>query len=174
MNKKQNKLSMIAAAFVFGLMTAFTWPMKRLASLRGPKLVYCENTGEGMHDTGNITRKTDAAVATRYLLAKIGTDVDHVNIAGAADTPIGVFTDEAAAAEELVNVALLGSSKGTTKMVASAAIALGALLEPAANGQVVTKGVGAGTHHVVGRALQAAANAGDEIEVQQFYYVQVI
>ena len=41
-------------------------------------------------------------------------------VAGAADTPIGVITDEASAAGEEVNVFLLGAGVGTIYMVASA------------------------------------------------------
>ena len=59
-------------------------------------------------------------------------------------------------------------------MVASAAIVQGALLEPAASGRVQTLGAGAGTHHVVGRALDAAGAAGDVIEVDPFYFLRVI
>ena len=42
------------------------------------------------------------------------------------------------------------------------------------NGRVQTLGVGVGTHHVVGRALDAAANAGDVIEVDPHYFLRVI
>jgi hypothetical protein len=59
-------------------------------------------------------------------------------------------------------------------MIASAAVAQGALLEPAASGRVQTLGAGAGTHHVVGRALDAATSAGDVIEVDPFYFLRVI
>jgi hypothetical protein len=39
---------------------------------------------------------------------------------------------------------------------------------------VQTLGSGVGTHHVVGRALDAAANAGDVIEVDPHYFLRVI
>jgi hypothetical protein len=138
-----------------------------------PDLVYLENN-TGTHGAGNITKFVDAAVTERFLLAKIGSAADRVAICGAADDPIGVMTDEAAAAGDPMNVRLLGSGKGTVTMVASAAIAQGALLEPAANGRVATLGVGAGTHRVVGRAMDAAANAGDLIEVDAMYFLRVI
>jgi hypothetical protein len=138
-----------------------------------PDLVYLENN-TGQHEGGNITKFTDAAITERFLLGKIGSAADRIAVAGAADIPIGVITDEAAGAAEPVNVRLLGSSRGTQTMVASAPIAQGALLEPAANGRVATLGAGAGTHHVVGRALDAAANAGDLIEVDAFYFLRVI
>jgi hypothetical protein len=131
------------------------------------------NIAEGTHN-GNITKAVDAAISERFLLAKIGSAADRVAVCGAADTPIGVITDEAVAAADLVNVALLGARGCTVRMVASAAIAQGALLEPAANGRVQTLGAGAGTHHVVGRALDAAGAAGDVIEVDPNYFLRVI
>ena len=137
------------------------------------KTVLLANIAEGTHD-GNVTKAVDAVITERFLLAKIGSASDRVAVAGAADTPIGVITDEAAAIGDSVNVALLGARRETVRMVASAASAQGALLEPAASGRVQTLGAGAGTHHVVGRALDAASNAGDVIEVDPFYFLRVI
>lgn len=131
------------------------------------------NIAEGTHD-GNITKAADAAITERFLLAKIGCASDRVAVCGASDTPIGVITDEAAATGDLINVALFGSAQSTLKMVASGVIAQGALVEPAASGRVQTLGVGAGTHHVVGRALDAATGAGDVIEVDPHYFLRVI
>jgi hypothetical protein len=139
----------------------------------GNNIVLLANIAEGTHD-GNITKAVDAAITERFLLAKVGSASDRVAVCGAADVPIGVITDEAAAVGDIVNVALLGSARSTLRMVASAAIAQGALVEPAASGRVATLGGGAGTHHVVGRALDAAANAGDVIEVDPHYFLRVI
>lgn len=138
------------------------------------KLVYLANIAEGVHDGGQITKGADAAITERFLLGKVGSASDRVAVCGASDTPIGVITDEAAAAGDLVNVALLGSTSRTVRMVASGAISQGALLEPAASGRVQTLGGGAGTHHVVGRALDAAGAAGDVIEVDPYYFLRVI
>lgn len=131
------------------------------------------NIAEGTHD-GNITKEVDAAITERFLLAKMGSAANRVAVCGSADTPIGVITDEAAAVADIVNVALFGSARSTLRMVAGAVIAQGALLEPASNGRVVTLGAGAGTHHVVGRALEAASAAGDVIEVDPHYFLRVI
>lgn len=136
------------------------------------RTVRLANIAEGTHD-GNITKAVDAAVGERFVLAKVGSAADRVAICGSADAPIGVITDEATGAGEIVNVALLGARPGTVRMVAAGAIAQGALLEPAANGRAQTLGAGTGTHHVVGRALDAAA-AGDVIEVDPFYFLRVI
>lgn len=138
-----------------------------------PGVVLLANIAEGVHD-GNITKAVDTAVTERFLLAKVGSASDRVAVCGATDTPIGVITDEAAAVGDIVNLALLGSARSTLRMVASAAIAQGALLEPAASGRVATLGVGVGTHHVVGRALDAAGAAGDVIEVDPHYFLRVI
>jgi hypothetical protein len=146
---------------------------RRLGITRVGDTVYLANIAEGTHE-GGITKLSDAAITERWILGKIGSASDRVAICGAADIPIGVITDEATAAGEAVCVSLLGASRGTVRMVASAAIVQGALLEPAASGRVQTLGAGAGTHHVVGRALDAASAAGDVIEVDPFYFLRVI
>lgn len=139
----------------------------------GPVIDFA-NIAEGIHPTGRITKKSDVAITERYLLAKIGAAADSVNVAGAADVPIGVIVDEAAAINDTVTVFLLGGGTGTVRMVASGAITQGSLIEPAASGRVQTKSGAAGNHYVVGRALDAAANAGDVIEVDPFTFLQVI
>jgi hypothetical protein len=137
------------------------------------KTVRLANIAEGTHE-GNISKAADAAITERFLLGKIGSAADRVAVCGVSDAPFGVITDEAAATGDLVNVALLGSIRSTVRMVASGAIGQGVLLEPAANGRVQTLGGGPGTHHVVGRALDAAAAAGDVIEVAPYYFLRVI
>ena len=145
----------------------------RLRLTRDGGTVRLANTAEGTHE-GGLTKFTDAAITERWLLGKIGSAADRIAVCGVGDTPIGVISDEAAAAAEAVSVNLLGSSRGTVRMVASAAITQGALLEPAASGRVATLGGGVGSHHVVGRALDAAAAAGDVIEVDPMYFLRVI
>jgi hypothetical protein len=122
------------------------------------------NVGEGIWP-GQKTYFADAVLAERGLLVKIGSTPLNVAIAGAADQPIGLTTDEAAAIGDPVEVELLGSAKETKLMVASAAIAAGAFIMPAANGRVQTLGSTTGTYYVVGRCLKPAAAAGDLIEV---------
>lgn len=148
--------------------------LRLVENLRPADGVPLANIAEGAAATGNITKQVDAAVTERYLLAKLGSASNRVAVCGAADIPWGVMTDEAAAAGDDINVFLLGCAPGTTYMVASAAISQGALLEPAASGRVATLGIGAGTHHVVGRALTAASAAGDLIEVAPMYFLRVI
>lgn len=126
------------------------------------------NAEEGVHGDGILTKRTDAAHATRYLLVKFGTDEDHVAIAGAADFPIGVCMDEAAAAEELVAVKCLGGSQGTVRMVTdgSGALVAGDRLIPAANGKVKKVAAGVGLQWVVGIVAKAPATVdGTPFEV---------
>lgn len=144
----------------------------RLAQENG-EIVRLANIAEGTHD-GNITKFAEAAITERHLLGKIGGAADRVAVAGAGDAPLGVITDEATVALDPVNVALLGASRSTLRMVASAAIAQGALVEPAANGRIQTLTGSVGNHHIVGRALDAASGAGDVIEVDPFYCLRVI
>jgi hypothetical protein len=141
---------------------------------RSPKLVGLANIAEGTHGCGKITRAADAIITERYLLAKVGSASDRVAVCGAADTPIGVITDEAPAIGDTVRVTLLGSSGSTVLMVASGAISQGSLVEPAASGRVQTLGGGVGVHHVVGRAVIAASNAGDLIEVDPIFFIREI
>ena len=145
----------------------------KIGLTRTGETVRLANIAEGTHE-GGITKFTDAAITERWLLGKIGSAADRVAVCGAGETPIGVISDEASAAGEAVSVSLLGSSRGTVRMVASAAITQGALLEPAASGRVQTLGGGVGTHHVVGRTLDAASAAGDVIEVDPLYFLRVI
>ena len=164
--------ALLAAARVHWLRAHGHYHNARLALTQNGR-VRLANLFEGTHD-GNITKATDVTITERFLLAKVGAASNTVNIAGAADTPIGVITDEAAAIGDIVNVALFGSARSTLRMVASGAITQGSLLEPAANGRVQTLTGAVGTHHVVGRALDAAANAGDVIEVDPHYFLRVI
>src|SRR6185295_10051332 len=98
-----------------------------------------------------------------------GASADSIDICGAANIPIGVITDEAAVIGDYVAVAQFNSDL-TLKMVAAGAIAQDALLEPAANGRVQTLVVATGTHYVVGSTRQAAAAAGDVIEVMPAFH----
>jgi len=127
-------------------------------------LLQLANIAEGTHE-GSITKLVDAALTTRYLLVKFGTDVDHIAANGASDRPLGICTDEAAAAEDPVNVNLLGSAKETQKVVASEAIAYDVDVFTAASGKVQTEPVVAGTYYKVGRSMQAASTDGDVMEI---------
>jgi hypothetical protein len=136
-------------------------------------LVSAINIAEGTH-AGSLTKKTDAAIATRFLLVKFGTDVNHIAVNGANDKPLGICPDEAAAAEEDKAVDLLGVAKSTLRCVASEAIAITDELYSAAGGKVQNLPAGAGTYYKVGRPLQAAGADGDVLEFEPCFPVAVV
>lgn len=138
---------------------------------RGAQFTPLANVAEGFQPAAK-TYLADAAIATRHLLAKIGSDASHVALAGVGDIPLGFVTDEAAAAEDPVNVRLLGLHQEGAIGIASAAIAAGDLLVPAANGKLRTLPAAAGTYYITGRALKAAAADGDQVELVPCFPVQ--
>lgn len=144
---------------------AMQWLFAPRSCYGGSRLVAC-NIAEGTHE-GAINKLTDAAITTRHLLYRRGSDDNHIAAAAASDTlaPIGTVDDEASAAEENVAVQILG--KGSTKrMVASEAIVIGDEVWTAAGGKVQDRTASAGTYWIVGIALSAAGADGDIIEVQ--------
>jgi hypothetical protein len=116
----------------------------------------CANQGE-THKGGRITRKADAAIADRYRAVKIGSDADHIAVAGISDIPLGICADEPAAAEDLVPVYLLGSHGETMRGIASGTVTAGDFVVAAASGALRTLPVASGTYYIVGRALTTAA-----------------
>lgn len=139
--------------------------------IRGPRYEFA-NIAVGTHPTGCITKLADAPLARRHLVVRIGSAITHVAVAGAADLALGVVDDEAEAAEDPVNVQLLGQKEGTVLMVASAAIAAGALVVTAADGKIRTLPVATGTYNIIGRALEAAGADNDVIEVAHCFPIQ--
>ena len=85
---------LVAVARVRWLQTQNKWH-NRLERRGATNTVRLANIAEGTHD-GNITKAVDAIITERFLLAKGGSAADRVAVCGAADTPIGVITDEAA------------------------------------------------------------------------------
>ena len=109
-----------------------------IARCSSRRVVRLANIAEGTHSASQgISYKSDAVITERFLLAKRGASADAIDICGAANIPIGVINDEAGAIGDYVAVAQFNSDL-TLRMVASAAIAQDALLEPAANGRVAT------------------------------------
>jgi len=141
--------------------------LTRLFGYRFDGTLKLANIAEGTH-VDSVTKLADAAITTRYLLVKEGTDVDHIATCGADECPVGVCEDEPSAAEMPVNVALFGCAQRTRKMVASEEISSMALVYTAADGKVQDEPAVAGTYYRVGRALTAASTDGDEIEVDPY------
>lgn len=132
--------------------------------LRRRALTGLANVAEGTHK-GKKTYLADEVVATRYLLAKVGSSDAHCGINDASDIPLGVMDDEASAIGLPINLNLLGSTNETQLMVAGAGIADGEFVIPAADGKVIKLPVAAGTYYVVGRALTTVTTDGDLVEV---------
>lgn len=164
--------TIILAALCALLFVAVGMLLKQWASGFRAPILRLANLGVETHDSGRITKKADAALATRYLLVKVGSDVDHIAVAGAADIPLGVALDEPAAAEDLCAVQLLGTAGRTIPMVASAAITLDDFVVAAANGKIRTLPGTTGTYYIIGRALKAAAADGDLIEIDPCFPIQ--
>lgn len=124
---------------------------------------------------GRRRYRASGALATRYLFVKAGADDEHIAaIAAASDKPIGVITDEAAAAEDPITVALLGNDR-TLPCVAGAALAtLNADVYMDAAGKVVGEPTAAGTYWKVGRNLTLAGAADDPVEVETCEPVKVV
>ena len=122
------------------------------------------NSAIGTH-RGSVTRLTDGAISTRYLLGTAGSDASHIAICGASTVPTGVIADESSAAGEEVSVELLGSAGSTVRMVAAGAVNAGGLVYTSANGMVGTLPTASGAYYCVGMALTPATASGDVIEV---------
>lgn len=127
-------------------------------------IVHGANIAEGTHEE-SVSRLPDAAIATRHLLFKVGSDANHIAGAGATDIPLGTVPDEASATQvsdgdHWLEVKLLG--KGSTKkMVASEAMATaGVPVFAAASGKIALSGT-----VKVGTLLTTAAADGDVVEV---------
>lgn len=159
-----NLIGLLVVAAVIALLTICL--MKDGCIPGRNRRVRLANIAEGRHTNAVITLKADAAITERYRMVKRGSDANHFAITAAiTDVPLGVCLDEPDAAEKTASVQMLGGCNGTVLMRAAAAIAQDALLEATANGRVQTLTVTTGTHYCVGRAVQAAANAGDLVEV---------
>lgn len=108
---------------------------------------------EGVHEN-SMEYKGDAAIA-RYILVKQGTDLNHCDVAGAADKIIGLTDDESEAAEDTLTVLILGGGR-TYLMTASETITAGQTVFAAASGKIA---VTSGTQYI-GVAKTGAASGG--------------
>lgn len=151
---------------------AFHAPLGFVNGLRGSAPLTLANIGEGFH-LGNVSKLADGAY-TRNLFVKNGSDTGHVALAGTADIAIGVIDDDSSAAEDPLNVLLLGSIRRTILVQTSAAvITQGDYVVTAANGQARTLPATTGTYYINGRALNTTAgNAGDIVEIDPCVPVQ--
>lgn len=158
MNTVFGLLMVIGVVMAMAFILEKVWGGWNRRSMRHVRLA---NIAEGTW-CASVNKLSDAAITTRGLLYKFGSDADHIAVAGATDVAIGVVNDEIATADltdVYVAVDLLGKG-GTKKMVANGAIAVGNTVYQAASGKVSATGT-----RPVGRALTASASDGDTITV---------
>lgn len=159
MNSLQIILTVLACLALAGV--CYLWAQGFLR----PRLVPAWNGIATGTRSGPRTFSADAALTTRYLLVAHGAGANRIAICGLNGIPWGIATDEAAAAGDLVAVALLGGTEGTLKGVSAGAISIGDFVIPAANGQLRTlTGAPAGNHYICGRAIEATTGANEEFE----------
>lgn len=137
------------------------------------ELCLANSVAEKTHQE-SVSKLADAAHSYRYLLVKPGTDADHIAVNGAADKPLGVCSDTPEAAEDIVDVHLLGATRHTRLCVASEAIANGADIYTAAAGKVQDEPAAAGTFWRIGKARNAAGADLDLIEVETHDPIKVV
>lgn len=118
-----------------------------------------------LNETNIRTFEAEAAIGLG-LLVKLGSaigaqGVGLADLAGSGEEPVGTAV-KAVALGELVAVRLLGGGGlGTHTVIAAAAIAFGADLYAAANGQVTSTPAGS----IIGYAAEAAGAQGERIEL---------
>lgn len=152
---------LILAAFLLAVIA----PMCKMTFSKDHRRRVRYNTlGDGTHHS--LSLRADATIATKHLLVKRGSDANHVAVcATAADEPLGVCPDEADAAEDPVNVTLLGVVKRTVLMVAQGSINADVDVYSYGDGTVTTTPAATGTFWKVGKS-RTAGSAGQEMEVE--------
>lgn len=152
---------LILAAFL----TAILAPMVKMAfSKTSRRRVRYNTLGDGTHHS--LSLRADAAIGTKHLLVKRGSDANHAAVvAAASDEPLGVCPDEADAAEDPVEVSLLGVAKRTVLMVAQGTIAADVDVYSYGDGTITTTPATTGTYWKVGKSRSAGV-ANQEMEVE--------
>jgi len=150
----------LAILILLAVLAAFVWQ----GFARRSNETVLSNLFEGVHDNSK-TYIADADVATRYLLAKPGSDDNHADICDVADIPIGVWNDEGLTADpQGLSVGLFGHGP-TKRVISSEIIAFGQEVFTAASGKVQNRPTGAGTYYFIGIALNTTIGDGDTLEL---------
>ena len=170
-----NTTFLITCALLLTAAAAFlTIPPLRAGLRRGGEYFVNAITSVNIFQDARTTYIADNAFTARYLIAKRGTDAAHIDICTAADIPLGVVPDMNPVAGDLTYPLpcqlLCGAGNETLRMVASAAIAIDALVVPDAGGKVKTWPGTTGTYYIIGRALSVAAANNDIIHVAPLFY----
>lgn len=128
------------------------------------KPAFC-NIADGTH-AGSITMVAEESVDNAYLVVKAGANDGGFAVAGAADKPFGVCSDEGAKGERLA-VILPASAESTIMCRAATDIPAGASVYTSANGKV--SAAAADGSYKVGVAVCSAVSGGlAEIDPQGF------
>lgn len=133
-----------------------------------PPIIAANAAPTGVTPSGQRTYLAENAITAKHLFGKQGTAANEIDLAGNSVTdtgsrPLGVITDEGAA-DEPVNVALLGATGSTMMVTAGLAISPGDLLtsDGSSTARPLAERV-PGTYYIAGIALTAAA-AGELVE----------
>jgi len=156
---KRRGIAAIISALPALVSTCFAWRRKS-----EEPLYFANSITSGVHGFGCLTKRTDGAITTRYLIGKRGSDDLHVvPCSSSSDLPYCVLTDEAVAAEDLINAQVLGQGDATQLVVAGGTIAFGDFLVTDAAGKAIKLPTAPGTYFIIGMALEAAV-ANDHVE----------
>ena len=115
--------------------------------------------------SGQVLNYSSTAATSQYLLLKPAS-ATTASITGAADTPFGIAMNATSGASQSVQVMTLNGS--VFNMVATNTVTLGTLLEPGPNGTCRTLSGTAGTHIIVGMALETKTNATVKVKTDLF------
>ena len=134
------------------------------------------NIAEGQAENGRKSYLPDVAIASRYSLVILGSSQNNVTPSAAnTDIPLGVSTDSADSAnlDVPVSVAVLGAARGTQKVLLSATVAAGDMLQSNGDGGAIKLLTTTGTFYNIGRALMSGVS-GDTIEFAPSFPLKVV
>jgi len=149
----------LLAVIAFALLASWFTSTPRAA---GPMIPLANDVAAGTHTDLQVT--LEAAVGKRHLLLRSGAGARSALLGTVANRPLGFAEDEGAIGD-MIAFYPLDFGKRTVLGRSAAAIVSGAQLTAAANGQVVTTPVAAGTYWVVGTAWGDASAADEDIEL---------
>lgn len=144
--------------------------LARVIVAGGRKLVAAVNatTNIGYHMGGRITATASGAITDKTLVKLSSAGV----VAANDGVPCGIALSDADDGVE-VGVQALGGADRTVVAIASAAIAVNAIVI-ADSTKVKTLPTAGGTYYIVGQALGAADGDGDEIEIAPCAPVKIV
>ena len=94
------------------------------------------SNSSGTYEGGCVTRHSEGALGTRYLIVKQGATTSGILVCGATDTPLGILTDEAEESGDVVMVITPGGADGTVLVIPAVSISAGDVVYTAAAGKV--------------------------------------